>query len=100
MLSHNSKHRMKLRPSLRRYWPFLLGIALFHLLVIFVPGVLESHKVLFVLFLVAVVPAGWPHTFGTAPYTFWLVACCYWFFGFMLMAIVRVLVGEAFNLDS
>jgi len=92
MFSRNSNERMKLGPSLKRYWPFFLGMTLFHALVVFVPSVSANHAVVITLFFAAAIPASWPYVCGNAPYSFWMVACGYWFFGLILMAMIKVLI--------
>jgi hypothetical protein len=83
---------MPLRPALRRYWPWLLGITAFHVLDVFVPSVSANSTLMQVLFFLAALPAMWPLIFGLAPYSFWVVAALYWVLGFVLMGILRALL--------
>jgi hypothetical protein len=92
MFQHSAKHRLPLGPALRRYWPCLLGITAFHFAVVFVPGVSTNWSLVQVLFLVAVLPAAWPSVFGSAAYSFWAVAALYWFFGYLLTFVLKVLL--------
>jgi hypothetical protein len=92
MLSNNGKARLTLRSAMRRYWPFLLGIAVFQILVVFVPAISSNWNVVSVLFFVAILPAMYPFLFGSAPFSFWAVACLYWFFGYILMILVKGLL--------
>ncbi len=92
MFSSSGKARLSLGPAMRRYWPFLLGITAFHILVVFVPAVSSNWNVVSVLFIAAVLPAMYPSLFGTAPFSFWIVACLYWFFGYILTILLKGLL--------
>jgi hypothetical protein len=81
-----------LRPALRKYWPFLIGLPIFHAVALFGPDMKINDGVFMVLFLAAMFPAMWPATFGDAPYSFWVVAVLYWFFGFFLMALIGAVI--------
>ena len=100
MFKVNSKARISLGQAMRRYWPFLLGITAFHILLVFVPSAAENHALLAILFFAAVLPAMWPTAFGAAPYSFWVVASLYWFFGFLLVALVRVILYSLLGWDA
>ena len=88
----SARPKMPLRQALRKYWPFLLGISAFHVLMVFVPAVSNNWPLVQVLFFVAVLPAMWPSLFGSAPYSFWVVATLYWFFGYILLVVFAVLL--------
>ena len=90
---------MPLKSALRRYWPFLLGITAFHILVVFFPAVSNNWNLVAVLFFVAVIPAMWPSTFGSAPYSFWAIASLYWFFGLLLTVAVKVALYVALGIS-
>ncbi len=89
MLTDNSKPKMSLGQALRIRWPFLLGITVFHLLVVFVPSVAANHNLMGALFFAAAVPAALPVLFRAAPYSFWVVASLYWFFGFIATVCLK-----------
>jgi hypothetical protein len=92
MFTDSSKPKMSLGQALRIRWPFLLGITAFHLLVVFVPSLAGNHQLLGALFFAAAVPAALPVLFGAAPYSFWVVASLYWFFGFIATACVKAAI--------
>jgi hypothetical protein len=98
MLQGSNKIRVPLGAAMRRYWPFLLGITLFQVLVVFVPAVSSNWNVASVLFLVATLPAMYPYLFGSAPFSFWVVACLYWFFGYILMIFVKAFIYSLLGL--
>jgi len=92
MLQRSAKIRLPLREAMPRYWPCLLGITAFHFLVVFVPGVSTNWPVVQALFFLAVLPAMYPVSFGSAKYSFWVVAAVYWFFGYVLMFVIKALI--------
>jgi len=92
MFADSSKPKMSLGQALRIRWPFLLGITAFHLLVVFVPTVASNRQLLGALFFAAAVPASLPVLFGAAPYSFWVVASLYWFFGFIATASLKAAI--------
>jgi hypothetical protein len=100
MLEGNSKTRLPLRTAMRLYWPFLLGITAFQILVIFVPPVSENRVVVSALFFMATLPAMYPYLFRNAPFSFWTVACLYWFFGYILMIIAKVVIYSLLGLNT
>jgi hypothetical protein len=83
---------MPLRQALRRYWPFLLGITLFHVLITFVPNLSEHRAAVTTLFFCAMIPAQLPYLVGAAPYSFSVVGGLYWFFGGIATIVVKVLL--------
>jgi hypothetical protein len=90
--------RLRLRQALQTYWPFLIGLPIFQLLIVFVP-IVRNNDVLFgILFLSAILPAMWPLFFGDAPFSFWVAACAYWFFGFILLVALVAALYVVFNL--
>ena len=96
MFKRGVSSRLPLSAALRRYWPFLLGITAFHFLIVFVPGMTDNRGLVTALFFAAVVPAMIPTLFGSAPYSFWVVACLYWFFGFLLAILVKAAIYTLF----
>jgi hypothetical protein len=92
MLRRSAKTRLPLREALPRYWPYLLGITAFHFLVVFVPAISTNSPLVQVLFFLAVLPAMYPVTFGSANSSFWSVAVLYWFFGYMLTFVLKALI--------
>lgn len=92
MFPNSSKSKMTLGQSLKTRWPFLLGITAFHLLVVFVPSVASNHQLLGALFFAVAVLAMLPVLFGAAPYSFWVVASLYWFFGFIATVCLKAAV--------
>ena len=95
MIQRNAKARLPLRTALRCYWPFLLGITSFHILVVFDSAISTNQTLLLILFFVAILPAMWPYLFASAPYSFWAVAALYWFFGYLLTIALKVLLFSA-----
>jgi hypothetical protein len=95
MFQRSASPRLPLRPALKRYWPCLLGITAFHVLNVFVPGVSSNSGLMQVLFFAAVLPAMWPLIFGSAAYSFWVAAALYWFFGYILTVVFKVVLFKA-----
>jgi len=85
---------------MRRYWPFLLGITAFQILVVFAPAVSDNRVVVSALFFMATIPAMYPYLFGEAPFSFWAVACLYWFFGYILMFVVKAVIYSLLGLQA
>jgi len=98
MLQSSGKTRLPLGAAMRRYWPFLLGITAFQILVIFVPAVSDNPIVVSILFIAATLPAMYPYLLGAAPFSFWAVACLYWFFGYILMIVVKAVIYSLLGL--
>ena len=92
MFTNENKPKMTLGQALRSRWPFLLGITIFQLLVVFVPSVATNHQLVGALFFAAAVPAALPVLFGAAPYTFWIVASLYWFFGLIATVCLKAAI--------
>src|SRR5687767_3930595 len=92
MLQHNPKTRLPLGLAMRRYWPFLLGITAFHILVVFAPAISANRNLVSILFFVAVLPAMYPYLLCSAPFSYWAVAALYWFFGYILTIIVKAVL--------
>jgi hypothetical protein len=92
MFAHTDKPRLPFGPAVRRYWLFLLGLVLFHFLVVFFPAVIEPPVVMIVLFFGVTIAAMWPWLFRDAPYTFWIFACVYWVGGAILMMLLKVVL--------
>jgi hypothetical protein len=92
MLGRSAKIRLPLREAMPRYWPCLLGMTAFHSLVVFVPSVSANWPAVQALFFVAVLPAMYPVTLGSARYSFWIVAVLYWFFRFGLTFVFKALI--------
>jgi hypothetical protein len=92
MLRRSAKTRLPLQEAVLRYWPYLLGITAFHFLVVFVPGVSTNWPLVQALFFLAVLPAMYPVTFGSAKYSFWVLAMLYWFFGYILTFVLKALI--------
>jgi hypothetical protein len=90
MLPRSSKPRLEFPESLKVYWPFLGGMFVFHVLVVFVPGFAENRPLLFGFFFVSAFMAMWPSAFGSAPYSFWIFACVYWVLGVVLMVLIKL----------
>ena len=90
--------RVGLREALRTYWPFLIGLPIFQLLIVFVPTVRNNEVLFGIFFLGAILPAMWPLFFGNAPFSFWVVACAYWFFGFILLVAFVAALYVVFHL--
>jgi len=80
------------------YWPFLIGLPIFQLLIVFVPTVRNNEVLFGILFLSAILPAMWPLFFGNAPYSYWVAACAYWFFGFILLVALVAALYVVFNI--
>ena len=97
-LRRNTTPRLGLRQALQTYWPFLIGLAIFQFLIVFVPSVRNSGVLFGVLFLSAVFSAMWPVFCGNAPFSFWVFACGYWFFGFLLLLAVVAALFVVFNI--
>jgi hypothetical protein len=92
MLRRSAKIRLPLRDAMPRYWPCLLGITAFHFLVVFVPEVSTNWPLAQALFFLAMLLAMYPVTFGSARYSFWVVAILYWFFGYLLTFVLKALI--------
>ena len=90
--------RLRLRQALRTYWPFLIGLPIFQFLIVFSPTVRNNDVLFGILFLSAILPAMWPSSFGNAPYSFWVAACVYWFFGFILLVALVAAIYVVFNI--
>jgi len=95
MLQRTAKPRLPLRAAVRRYWPCLLGITAFHLVVVFVPGASTNVGLIQVLFFAALLPPMWPPIFRSAAYSFWVLAVLYWFFGYLVTILFKVLLFSA-----
>jgi hypothetical protein len=90
--------RLPLNVALRRYWRYMLGLALFPSIAF--PAVELFHVpfpfVLPIFFAVTLL-AAWPYYRKQAPYAFWLVALGVWmaagFLGILVLQLLRLLVG-------
>jgi hypothetical protein len=100
MLRYDPKSRLPLGPAIRRYWPFLLGIPIFHILVVFVPAISSSSNLVSVLFLVALLPAMYPLLLGSAPFSYWAIAMLYWFFGYLITILLKAVLYALLGLES
>ncbi len=90
--------RVPLRQALQTYWPFLIGLPIFQFLIVFVPTVRNSEVLFGFLFFSAILTAMWPLFYGNAPFSFWVVACVYWLFGFVLLLALVAALFVVFNL--
>jgi hypothetical protein len=98
MSRHYTTPKLRLREALRTYWPFLIGLPVFQFLIVFVPPVRNNEWLFGILFLGAILPAMWPLFFGNAPFSFWVAACAYWFFGFILLLALVAAIFVVFNI--
>lgn len=96
----SAKTRLPLGSAMRRYWPFLLGIPAFHILVVFVPAISGNGNLVSVLFFVAILPAMYPYVVKSAPLIFWVVASLYWFFGYLLTLVVKVVLFSSLGWNT
>jgi hypothetical protein len=100
MFKLTGKPRLPFGQALRKYWPFLMGLVLFHFLAVFVPAIWDWPVVWISLFFSVAFAAGWPWLFGDAPYTFWIFACVYWVVGVILMVLLRVVLSMLGVVDA
>jgi hypothetical protein len=82
------RRRIKFTESLRLYWKYLIGIALFPWVACF--GVEVFHipgEYIAALFFGVAFLAGWPWLGLKAPYSFWIFAC-----GIYMMAFIQAIL--------
>jgi hypothetical protein len=85
--------RIPLVIALRKYWPWLSGMALFPIVFLVLDYRTIPDWLLFTLFVLSALAAWWPNMAKDAPYSFWYVAIALFFATTALGVIIAVTVG-------